>query len=111
MRILIIALVLAGCAARPMRPTTTVEVPRIMRTKTVVFVHGMFVTPTCWKNWETYFQARGYRTLAPAWPEHDPPATGQRNKHPNPAPARVPVYQVPGHSRAVVKGLQDSPSL
>jgi hypothetical protein len=36
-----------------------------------VHVHGMFMTPLCWEKWEPYFQAKGYKTLAPAWPEHD----------------------------------------
>ena len=44
----------------------------------VIFIHGMFVTPLCWEKWEKYFQERGYRTLAPAWPEHDRPIEEQR---------------------------------
>ncbi|MFN8380511.1 MAG: alpha/beta hydrolase [Anaerolineales bacterium] len=42
-----------------------------MGTKTVVFIHGMYMTPLCWEQWTERFQAQGYRTLAPAWPGRD----------------------------------------
>jgi pimeloyl-ACP methyl ester carboxylesterase len=111
MRSLIIALALAGCAAQTPRPNTPIEVPRIMSSKTVLFVHGMFVTPACWKNWEQYFQARGYRTLAPAWPEHDSPATAQRAKHPNSALAKLTLDDVLEHYRKIIKTLPEKPIL
>lgn len=42
-----------------------------MSTKTVVFIHGMYMTPLCWEQWTERFQAKGYRTLTPAWPGRD----------------------------------------
>ena len=42
-----------------------------MGTKTVVFIHGMYMTPLCWEQWAERFQVRGYNTLAPAWPGRD----------------------------------------
>jgi pimeloyl-ACP methyl ester carboxylesterase len=71
----------------------------------------MFVTPTCWKKWEEYFQARGYRTLAPAWPEHDPPAAAQRAKHPNPQLAKLELHDLVEHYRKVVQSLDEKPIL
>jgi pimeloyl-ACP methyl ester carboxylesterase len=43
-------------------------------TKTIVFVHGMFMTPLCWEHWLPWFEAKGYRCLAPAWPGREGPA-------------------------------------
>ena len=77
----------------------------------VVFIHGMFVTPSCWKNWESHFRARGYRTLAPAWPEHEPPAAAQRARHPNPKLAELTLERLVEHHRAVVRELPDKPIL
>lgn len=37
----------------------------------IVFVHGMFQNPKSWGQWVSYFGARGYQCLAPAWPLHD----------------------------------------
>ena len=38
---------------------------------TIVFIHGMFLTPRCWRGWRRFFRERGYRCLAPAWPWHE----------------------------------------
>ena len=39
-----------------------------MKSKTIVFIHGMFMTSLCWEKWIPYFHAKGYRALAPGWP-------------------------------------------
>ncbi len=106
----LVALV-AGCAGRAPQPRSPLEPGRIMHSKTIVFVHGMFVTPTCWKKWQEYFEARGYRTLAPAWPEHDPPASAQRARHPNPALAKLELADLVEHYRQIVRALPEKPIL
>lgn len=39
--------------------------------RTVVFLHGAWMTPACWEPFRGYFEERGYKTLAPAWPGKD----------------------------------------
>jgi pimeloyl-ACP methyl ester carboxylesterase len=39
--------------------------------KTIVFIHGMFQNERSWDKWVTYFEAKGYKCLAPAWPLHE----------------------------------------
>ncbi len=41
--------------------------------KQAVFIHGMWATPDVWRNWRTFFEARGWQTLAPALRHHDAP--------------------------------------
>lgn len=36
--------------------------------KTIVFVHGAWVTPASWEQFRQFFEARGFTTHAPAWP-------------------------------------------
>ena len=36
--------------------------------KSVVFVHGAWMTPATWQSWRERFEAQGYMTTAPAWP-------------------------------------------
>ncbi|WP_338240492.1 alpha/beta hydrolase [Aurantiacibacter hainanensis] len=36
--------------------------------KTIVFVHGAWVTPASWDPFRAFFEARGFTTHAPAWP-------------------------------------------
>jgi pimeloyl-ACP methyl ester carboxylesterase len=39
--------------------------------RTIVFLHGAWVTAACWEQMLPWFEARGYRCLAPAWPGKD----------------------------------------
>ena len=36
--------------------------------KTVVFIHGAFMSAESWAPWMQRFEARGYKAVAPAWP-------------------------------------------
>jgi pimeloyl-ACP methyl ester carboxylesterase len=39
--------------------------------KTVVFIHGAWVTQACWDPFVGFFKGRGYNCIAPAWPHKD----------------------------------------
>lgn len=39
--------------------------------ETIVFIHGMWMTPLSWEHWSDGYTARGHRVLAPAWPGLD----------------------------------------
>ncbi len=39
--------------------------------QTILFIHGMFLNPASWKEWQAFFTARGYQCVAPPWPLHD----------------------------------------
>ncbi len=39
--------------------------------QTVLFMHGGWLTPACWDPFVSFFEASGYRCLAPAWPGKD----------------------------------------
>lgn len=41
----------------------------------VVFVHGLWLLSSSWQRWREVFEASGYATIAPGWP--DEPATVQ----------------------------------
>ena len=41
----------------------------------VVFVHGLWLLSSSWQRWRDLFEASGYTTIAPGWP--DDPATVQ----------------------------------
>jgi len=77
--------------------------------KSVVFVHGMFVTPACWSPWIERFAAAGYRAVAPAWPGHGLPPAEQRDRHPDPELAKLTLDDLVAHYRGVVEGLDDEP--
>ena len=82
-----------------------------MKSRAVVFVHGMFVTHRCWEGWEKLFASRGYRTLAPAWPEHDPPVEQQRSSHPNPHLGALTLADLVTRHSAMVRDCESPPIL
>jgi pimeloyl-ACP methyl ester carboxylesterase len=46
--------------------------------KTVVFIHGLFVTNQSWNEWKSYFETQGYTCYAPAYPLKDDSAQNLR---------------------------------
>lgn len=38
---------------------------------TIMFIHGLWMTPLCWEHWIVRYQGRGHAVLAPAWPRMD----------------------------------------
>lgn len=47
----------------------------------ILFIHGAWVTPTCWADFRTRFEADGFETHAPAWPYvPDRASAGFRNQ-------------------------------
>ncbi len=54
-----------------------------MKTKNIVFIHGMYVTKKCWDDWITHFNRHGYSCYAPAWPFKGFSPEQLRAKHPD----------------------------
>ncbi|MGL4632255.1 MAG: alpha/beta hydrolase [Leadbetterella sp.] len=48
--------------------------------KTIVFIHGLFVNHTGWEDWMKFYQAKGYTCYAPAYPlKYDSPQNLRKN--------------------------------
>jgi pimeloyl-ACP methyl ester carboxylesterase len=50
--------------------------------KSIVFVHGMFLNPKSWERWRAFFSEKGYNCSAPAWPHHEGDPARLRNNPP-----------------------------
>jgi pimeloyl-ACP methyl ester carboxylesterase len=51
--------------------------------KTILFIHGLFVNNKSWAQWKTYFEARGFIVHTPANPGHEGNPSDLRKKlHP-----------------------------
>jgi len=55
-----------------------------MQRRSVLLIHGMFMTPLCWEEWIPYLAKKGIEAKAPAWPLHDATPAEQRKRHPDP---------------------------
>ena len=47
----------------------------------VVFIHGLWLLPSCWDRWATVFEEAGYAALTPGWPD-DPETVEEAKAHP-----------------------------
>jgi len=82
-----------------------------MKTWTILFVHGMYMNPLCWEQWIPYYQAKGYRCLAPAWPGRDLPIDELRKRHPDPQLGQLTLSDVLEHLTRTIKSLDEKPIL
>lgn len=82
-----------------------------LKSKTIIFVHGMYMTPLCWEQWTPFFQAQGYTCVPVAWPGRDQPVDVLRKKHPDPKLAELTLGAVVDHVATVIQALPEKPIL
>ncbi|GAB4048273.1 alpha/beta hydrolase [Spirosoma litoris] len=84
---------------------------KITRPKTIVFITGAFVSNDCWKEWQAYFEQKGYTTIAPPWPHKDAPAEVLRNRHPDSEIASNRLADLTNYYAQIVEQLPEKPIL
>lgn len=82
-----------------------------LRSKTIVLIHGMFATARGWDAWIKFFEAKGYKVYAPAWPLHEATVAEQKARHPSRALGRLELSQVVESYRSFLKTLPETPIL
>ncbi|MDP9243645.1 MAG: alpha/beta hydrolase [Chloroflexota bacterium] len=75
----------------------------------VVFVHGLWLLPSSWDRWRTVFDAAGYTTLAPGWPD-DPETVAEARERPE-AFANKSIKEVADHFDDVIRQLTKKPAV
>lgn len=80
-------------------------------TRTVLFITGAFVSNSCWDEWKTHFESKGYQTLAPAWPYKDEPADLLRAKHPDADISGLRLSKLIEHFVKIAESLEEIPIL
>ncbi len=78
--------------------------------KTIVFVHGAWLTSRSWENFVPYFEQKGYKTLAPEWPYRDKPLEELR-ANTSPELATIGVKELTDHYEGIVRALPEPPIL
>ncbi|WP_428665024.1 alpha/beta hydrolase [Runella sp.] len=85
---------------------------KTIKTKTVVFITGAFVSNSSWDDWKTYFESKGYKTFAPAWPFKNGTAKELRERQPNDTDlAGLRLSELVDHYADFVKKLPEKPIL
>jgi pimeloyl-ACP methyl ester carboxylesterase len=78
--------------------------------KTVVFIHGAFMSAESWGPWMQRFAARGYKTVAPAWPFLDH-SVEDLQRAPDRRFGRLGISEIVDNYAAVIRELEEPPIL
>ena len=98
----------------PPTPLTSTEQAEIAAANasgkpTVVFVHGLWLLSSSWDRWRRLFEAAGYATIAPGWPD-DPATVAEARENPE-VFAHKKVGAVTDHYLAAIAGLTVEPAV
>lgn len=86
------------------------EMKKSIKSKTIVFVHGLFLTSESWAGWKAFFEEKGYTTYAPAYPGHNgDPAKLRENAPENLGP--LTFSDVVHHMEDFIQNLPEKPIL
>lgn len=78
--------------------------------RTIVFIHGYMNTGAAWKDWQAYFEQRGYRCLAPSWSYLDR-EIADLQANPDPCLAQLTFADVVAHYQTIIDQLEERPIL
>ena len=75
----------------------------------MVFIHGLWLLASSWDPWRWMFEAAGYATVAPDWPD-DPATVTEGRSHPELFAGKS-VGGITDHIAEVIKGLNVKPAI
>jgi len=75
--------------------------------KTILLIHGLWVTPRSWDNFRSYYESAGWRVLAPAWPGIDGDVASMR-RHAS-GLRGIGIGEVLAHYTSIINGLDSPP--
>jgi pimeloyl-ACP methyl ester carboxylesterase len=78
--------------------------------KTIVFIHGAWVTPLCWEYFIPFFEEKGYRCIAPTWPLKDRSIEELRSRPDKDLPM-LGVKEIVDHYADIIRALDEPPIL
>jgi pimeloyl-ACP methyl ester carboxylesterase len=73
----------------------------------VVFVHGLWLLPSSWDRWVTFFEEAGYVGVTPGWPD-DPETVAEAREHPE-ALAGKGIAEIADYEEAIIRRLDRKP--
>ncbi len=76
--------------------------------KTILLIHGAWMTPACWASFRSLYEARGYECLTPPWPFLDRPI-GELRRAPHPELASVTIKNLVDHFHRIIRSLPEPP--
>ena len=78
--------------------------------KTILLVHGAWVTTDCWTSFRDFLQRKGLRVVVPPWPYLDRPVEELR-RSPDPRLAKMTIKGLVDHFEKQIRDLPEQPVL
>ncbi len=78
--------------------------------KTIVFIHGLFLNNKSWTEWEAFYKEKGYTTYSPAYPGHEGTPSGLRRNAPDRL-GNVTFSDVVNNMKTFIESLPEKPIL
>jgi pimeloyl-ACP methyl ester carboxylesterase len=75
--------------------------------RTILFIHGLWMTPRSWENWAARYEGRGYKVLAPSWPGLEGEVEAL-NRDSTPL-TKLDVPKIVDHYERIIRGLDSPP--
>ena len=75
----------------------------------IVLIHGLWLLPSSWDNWVTYFEENGYAGVTPDWPD-DPETVEEARANPD-VLAKKTLKQIADHTAEVIGRLTKKPAV
>ena len=79
-------------------------------TRTVLFIHGAWLTHASWDEFRAEFEKRGYQTVAPAWPYMDR-SIKELRESPAPELNHLGIAEIADHYARIAESLPEPPIL
>ncbi|WP_413287735.1 alpha/beta hydrolase [Bdellovibrio sp. HCB337] len=80
------------------------------KTKTVVLIHGAWMTPISWEGFKTYFEKQGFNVITPTWPLMDK-SIEELRAHPDDHFGALSFKEIVDHLEKVIRALPEPPLL
>ncbi|MDR3455322.1 MAG: alpha/beta fold hydrolase [Rhodoferax sp.] len=81
-----------------------------MNKTTIMLIHGAWMTPDCWSQFRSCYEARGYACVAPAWPYLERPVEALR-RSPAPELAKLTIKSLVDYHESLIRALPEPPIL
>jgi pimeloyl-ACP methyl ester carboxylesterase len=79
-------------------------------TRTIMLIHGAWVTPASMENFRSHYAAQGYNVIASAWPLMDRPVAELR-KAPHRELGKLTLGKITSHYAGIIDALPEQPIL
>ena len=79
-----------------------------INSKTIVFIHGLFLNNQSWTEWEAFFEEKGYNTYSPVYPGHQGIPSELRKNSPD-SLGNVSFTDVVNKMEAFIETLPEKP--